>query len=57
VVSSDDPRFTESVRTALGLMRFHPARRQGKTVRQSVQQQFRFRITPPSQPTEQISQS
>jgi TonB family protein len=55
VVSSDDPRFTESVRTALGQMRFRPARRNGKTVRQSVQQQFRFRITPPSQPTEQLS--
>jgi TonB family protein len=56
VVSSDDPRFTESVRTALGQMRFRPARRNGKTVRQSVQQQFRFRITPTSQPTEQLSQ-
>jgi TonB family protein len=56
VVSSDDPRFTESVRTALGQMRFRPARLKGKTVRQSVQQQFRFRITPVSQPTEQLSQ-
>jgi TonB family protein len=56
VVSSDDPRFTESVRTALAQMRFRPARRKGKTVRQSVQQQFRFRITPAAQPTEQLSQ-
>jgi TonB family protein len=56
VVSSDDPRFTESVRTALGQMRFRPAKRKGKTVRQSVQQQFRFQITPPSQASRQISQ-
>jgi TonB family protein len=55
VVQSDDPRFTESVRTALGQMRFRPAKRAGKTVRQQVQQQFRFRIMPPSQVAEQIS--
>lgn len=46
VVQSDDPRFTESVRTALGQMRFRPARRAGNTVRQLVEQRFRFRITP-----------
>jgi TonB family protein len=56
VVSSDDPRFTESVCTALRQMLFRPARRKGRTVRQLVQQQFRFRITPPSQVTQQISQ-
>ena len=44
VVYSDDPRFTASVRTALGLMRFRPAKRSGKTVRQLVQQKFRFKI-------------
>lgn len=55
VVRSDDPRFTASVRTALGQMRFRPARRGGQSVRQLVEQQFRFRITPPSQVTEQIS--
>ncbi len=55
VVQSDDPRFTESVRTALGQMRFRPAKRAGKTVRQQVQQQFRFRIIPASQVAEQIS--
>jgi TonB family protein len=55
VVSSDDPRFTESVRTALGHMRFRPAKRAGKIVRQQVEQQFRFRIVPASQLTEQIS--
>ena len=48
VVRSDDPRFTESVRTALGQMRFRPAKRAGKTVRQLVAQQFRFRIVPPA---------
>jgi hypothetical protein len=55
VVSSDDPRFTESVRTALGLMLFHPARRAGKNVRQLVAQQFRFKITPPAQISKQVS--
>jgi hypothetical protein len=53
VLSSDDPRFTESVRTALGLMLFHPALRAGKTVRQLVAQQFRFKITPPPQISKQ----
>src|SRR3954451_16356411 len=47
VVESDDPRFTESVRTALARMRFRPAIRAGKTVRQLVEQRFRFKITPP----------
>jgi len=55
VVRSDDPRFTESVRTALGRMRFRPAKRAGKTVRQLVEQRFRFRIMPASQVAEQIS--
>lgn len=54
VLYSDDPRFTESVRTALGLMRFRPARRGGKAVRQSVAQKFRFRIQPPSQSAGQV---
>jgi TonB family protein len=48
VMSSDDARFTESVRTALGLMRFRPARRDGKPVRQLVEQKFHFRINPPA---------
>jgi hypothetical protein len=48
VLHSDDPRFTESVRTALGLMRFRPATRGGKSVRQLVEQKFRFRIAPPA---------
>lgn len=55
VVRSDDARFTESVLTALGLMRFRPATRAGKAVRQLVEQQFRFRILPASQVAEQIS--
>ncbi len=49
VLHSDDRRFTESVRTALGQMRFRPARRAGKAVRQQVQQQFRFKIIPASE--------
>ncbi len=55
VVHSDDPRFTESVRTALGAMRFRPAKRSGKAVRQLVQQQFRFQITRASPLAEQVS--
>jgi TonB family protein len=55
VVESDDPRFTESVRNALGRMRFHPAKRGGKTVRQLVVQQFRFRIAPAPRPEKQMS--
>ena len=55
VLRSDDPRFTESVRTALGQMRFRPAKRAGKTVRQLVAQQFRFRIDPAPQVVKQIS--
>jgi TonB family protein len=47
VMSSDDERFTESVRAALGLMRFRPAKRQGQRVRQLVEQKFHFRIQPP----------
>jgi hypothetical protein len=46
-MSSDDERFTESVRQALGAMRFRPAKRQGKPVRQLVEQKFHFRIQPP----------
>jgi TonB family protein len=52
---SDDPRFTASVLTALGLMRFRPAVRSGRTVRQLVQQQFRFRIVPPAEMAKEIS--
>ncbi len=55
VLFSDDPRFTESVRTALGGMLFRPATRAGKAVRQLVEQRFRFRIMPASQVAEQTS--
>jgi TonB family protein len=55
VVLSDDPRFTESVRTALGQARFRPAIRAGKPVRQLVEQQFRFHIAPPPQAMKQVS--
>ena len=55
VVQSDDPRFTESVREALGHMRFRPAKRAGKTVRQLVEQKFRFKIVPASVLADQIS--
>ena len=46
VLSSDDARFTESVRAALGAMRFRPASRGGRPVRQLVEQKFSFRIQP-----------
>ena len=55
VVESNDPRFTESVRTALGEARFHPAKRGGKLVRQLVQQRFRFQMAPQSQTASQHS--
>ena len=55
VLTSDDLRFTQSVRDALGSMRFRPAKRAGKTVRQLVEQRFRFRIVPPEQLTKELS--
>jgi TonB-like protein len=55
VMYSDDPRFTESVRTALGQTRFRPAKRAGKTVRQLVEQKFRFKIAPPADMAPRIS--
>ncbi len=55
VMQTDDARFTESVRTALGGTRFRPAKRAGKAVRQLVMQRFRFRIMPSSQVARQAS--
>jgi len=55
VVESDDPRFTESVRTALAGMRFRPAKRGRKPVRQLVEQRFRFQIMPSSRGVDQNS--
>jgi TonB family protein len=55
VMYSDDPRFTESVRAALGQMRFRPAKRAGKTVRQLVEQKFRFKVVPPEEFARQVS--
>jgi TonB family protein len=47
VLESDHPRFTESVRTALGEARFRPATRAGQLVRQLVQQRFSFKLAQP----------
>lgn len=55
VMYSDDPRFTESVVAALGHARFRPARRAGKTVRQLVEQKFRFKIVPADRLSDQVS--
>jgi TonB family protein len=44
IISSDHPRFTTSVEAALAEMRFRPAKRRGKPVRQLVEQRFRFQI-------------
>jgi TonB family protein len=55
VLASDDPEFTESVRTALGEMRFRPATRGGRAVRQLVEQRFNFRIAPPAPIGSQVS--
>jgi TonB family protein len=52
VLQSDDSLFTQSVRTALGEMRFRPAKRAGKAVRQLVAQRFRFKIAPASLPAD-----
>jgi TonB family protein len=55
VLESNDPRFSASVVTALGLMKFRPAKRAGKPVRQLVEQKFRFKIIPPEEFAKQIS--
>jgi TonB family protein len=55
VVQSDDTRFSESVRTALSLMRFRPAKRAGRFVRQLCEQKFRFRINPSAPATDRVS--
>jgi len=55
VVASDDPEFSESVRTALGEMQFRPATRGGRPVRQLVEQRFNFRIAPAEQVIRQLS--
>jgi hypothetical protein len=55
VMQSDDPRFTASVRTALGQMLFRPAKRGGKAVRQLVEQKFRFKLVPAEEFARQIS--
>jgi TonB family protein len=47
VLQSDHPRFTESVRTALGEALFRPAKRAGQPVRQLVQQRFNFKLAQP----------
>jgi TonB family protein len=48
VMQSDDSLFTQSVRTALGLAAFRPAKRAGSSVRQLVQQRFRFKLAQPA---------
>jgi hypothetical protein len=55
VMYSDDPRFTQSVVVALGHARFRPAKRAGKTVRQLVEQKFRFKIVPADRLADQVS--
>lgn len=49
ILSSPDPQFEASVRSALSNMQFHPAKRSGHKVRQLVEQHFRFTINVPSQ--------
>ena len=44
IVDSSDPQFAASVRDALPLMKFQPARLNGRPVRQLVEQPFRFNI-------------
>lgn len=45
-LKSTDPAFTDAVRTALPTMRFAPARKSGRAVKQLVQQPFTFSLTP-----------
>jgi TonB family protein len=47
ILDSTDPEFANSVRSALPHMRFSPARLNGRTVRQLVEQPFRFNLTLP----------
>lgn len=47
VIRSSHPEFTESVRNAVPLMAFTPAMVAGRKVRQAVEQNFEFKITPP----------
>ena len=49
VLTSPHPEFEQSVRIALGLMKFRPAKRGPHRVRQLVEQHFRFTIAPPAQ--------
>jgi len=55
ILESNDPEFTESVRTALGAMRFRPATRGGRAVRQLVEQRFNFRLATSPPVARQIS--
>lgn len=48
VLASDHPSFTQAVLEALPGMRFRPATLSSRRVRQLVEQEFTFRITPPS---------
>jgi TonB family protein len=55
VMHSDDPRFTASVRSAMESMRFQPARKSGKLVRQLVEQKFRFKLEPGQNMAKRVS--
>jgi hypothetical protein len=48
ILFSTHPRFTEAVRAAFPYMRFRPASLGGRHVRQLVEQEFHFKITPPA---------
>ena len=47
VIRATHPEFAESVRLALGMMKFQPAVQSSRRVRQWVQQNFSFRINRP----------
>ena len=48
IVSASHPRFADAAVRAAPRAKFRPARREGRPVRQLVQQPFRFRITRPA---------
>jgi Gram-negative bacterial TonB protein C-terminal len=53
IVTASHPEFAKSVLDALPFMRFKPAKIGRTTVRQLVQQDFSFRISPPAPDTSQ----
>jgi protein TonB len=52
VMIESHPMFTAAVREALPRMKYKPAKRNERTVRQLVEQQFGFRVVKPTSPND-----